>query len=69
MHVRNRYNTESVFVLEHADTPKPAVNAACQAVAYQEESHTTNPTSSSMHVFAFMRKLDGRKHALRAHDS
>jgi hypothetical protein len=44
VHARNRYNTESVFVLEHAGTPKPAVNAACQTVAYQEESHTTDPT-------------------------
>jgi hypothetical protein len=44
VHVRNRYNTESVFVLEHADTPKP-VNAACEVLVYQKESHTTNPTS------------------------
>jgi hypothetical protein len=44
VHAVNRYNTESVFVLEHAGTPKPAVNAACQTVAYQEESHTTNQT-------------------------
>jgi hypothetical protein len=38
VHAKNKYNTESVFVLEHAGTPKPAVNAACQAVAYHEES-------------------------------
>jgi hypothetical protein len=91
VYVRNRYNTESVFVLEHTGTPKPAVNAACQTVTYQEESHTTNPTSdhtwglnigyrpkylrsiksisASMHVFAYMRKLDGRKRELRAQGS
>jgi hypothetical protein len=26
VHARNRYNTESVIVLEHADTLKPAVS-------------------------------------------
>jgi hypothetical protein len=90
---RARYNTESVFVLEHTDTPKAVVNVASQTVAYQEESHTTNPTcghtwgltlettlvqstfrsiqsiSASMDVFAFMCKLDGRKHKLRAQGS
>jgi hypothetical protein len=44
VHARKRYNTESVFVLEDAVTLKPAVNATYQGVAYQEESHTTNPT-------------------------
>jgi hypothetical protein len=44
VHARNRYNTESVFVLEHAGTLKPSVNAACHAATYQECSHTTNPT-------------------------
>jgi hypothetical protein len=36
--------TDTTRVLEHAGTLKPAVNAACQTVAYQEESHTTDPT-------------------------
>jgi hypothetical protein len=36
VHARNKYNTESVFVLEHAGTPKHTVTVACQVVAYQE---------------------------------
>jgi hypothetical protein len=55
VHVRNRYNTESVLVLEHADTLKPTVNTA---------HHTT-----TLDVFTFMCKLDGRKHVFRAQGS
>ena len=36
VHVRNRYNTESVFVLEHDGPRQPFVNSACQAVTYQQ---------------------------------
>ena len=45
VHVRNRYNTKSLFVLEHVVSLKSDVRAAYHTVVYQECSHTTNPTS------------------------
>ncbi len=39
MHAWNRYNTESVFVLEHAGTPNPSVNVVCQAVEHTRSNH------------------------------
>ena len=51
VYVRNRYNTESVFVLEHPDTLKHAVITTCHTTAYQDCSHTTNPTPEHRDIY------------------